>query len=70
MIAAQVAAWGGVDLPLERHLFGTTDPDAIAAAVDAFCVEHLGAPIARYRFFDSSSGSVHGVELTDGRRSW
>ena len=67
VIAAQVAAWGGVDLPLERTLFGTTDPDRIAAAVDAFCAEHLGAPIARYRFFDSSSGSVHGVELTDGR---
>jgi Ser/Thr protein kinase RdoA (MazF antagonist) len=67
VIAAQVDAWGGVDLPLERTLFGTTDPHAIASAVDACCVEHLGAPVARYRFFDSSSGSVHGVELTDGR---
>ena len=67
VIAAQVAAWGGVDLPLERELFGTTDPDGIAAVVDGFCREHLGAGDPRYRFFDSSSGSVHGVELTDGR---
>src|SRR3954447_6101439 len=67
VIAAQVAAWGGVDLPLERALFGTIDPDGIAAAVDAWCAANLDARIARYRFFDSSSGSVHGVELTDGR---
>ena len=40
---------------------------AIAAAVDAWCVEHLGSNIAAYRFFDSSSGSVHGVALADGR---
>jgi Ser/Thr protein kinase RdoA (MazF antagonist) len=67
VIAAQVSAWGGVDLPLERSLFGTVDPDAIAAAVDGWCRVHLGAGIARYRFFDASSGSVHGVELADGR---
>jgi hypothetical protein len=67
VIAAQVAAWDGMDLPLERALFGSTDPERIADAVDTFCREQLGAPIARYRFFDSSSGSVHGVELTDGR---
>jgi hypothetical protein len=67
VIAAQVAAWGGVDLPLERRLFGTTDPDRIAAAIDAFCAAHLGAGVRGYRFFDASSGSVHGVDLTDGR---
>jgi hypothetical protein len=67
VIAAQVAEWGGVDLPLERALFATTDPDGIAAAIDGFCREQLGAGIAAYRFFDASSGSVHGVDLTDGR---
>jgi hypothetical protein len=67
VIAAQLARWGGPDLPLERALFGTSDPDGIAAAVDAFCREQLSAGIARYRFFDSSSGSVHGVDLADGR---
>jgi hypothetical protein len=67
VIAAQLGRWGGVDLPLERALFGTTDPDAIAAAMDNWCREHLGAGIERYEFFDSSSGSVHGVVLNDGR---
>ncbi len=35
--------------------------------MDGWCRAHLGSPIERYRFFDSSSGSVHGVELADGR---
>jgi hypothetical protein len=67
VIAAQVASWGGPDLPLERELFGTSDPDSVAGAIDRWCVEHLGAGVARYRFFDASSGSVHGVDLVDGR---
>jgi Ser/Thr protein kinase RdoA (MazF antagonist) len=71
VIAAQVAEWGGEwggdELPLERLTFGTTDPDGIAAGVDAWCRAHLGAGIAHYHFFDSSSGSVHGVRLDDGR---
>jgi Ser/Thr protein kinase RdoA (MazF antagonist) len=67
VIAARVAEWGGADLPLERLAFGTTEPDAIAAAVDAWCAANLGSGIGRYQFFDSSSGSVHGVGLADGR---
>ena len=67
VIAARVAEWGGVDLPLERLTFGTTEPDAIAAAIDEWCVTNLGADIERYHFFGSSSGSVHGVQLRDGR---
>ncbi len=68
VITARVQGWGGVDLPNERALFGTTDPDMIAAEVDEWCRLHLGSAIARYEFFESSSGSVHGVELADGRR--
>jgi hypothetical protein len=67
VIADQLTRWGGAELALERALFGTTDPDGIAAAVDAWCAEHLGAGLARYLFFDSSSGSVHGVVLADDR---
>lgn len=67
VIRRQVATWGGSPLPNEAALFGAEDPDAIAANVDAWCDDHLGAGISRYLFFDSSSGSVHGVELTDGR---
>lgn len=68
VIASQLEAWGAVQLPNERALFGTEDPDEIAGAVDEWCAAQLGSGIARYLFFDSSSGSVHGVELTDGRR--
>lgn len=67
VIRARCAAWGVTNLPLERAVFGTDDPDALAAAVDGWCRAHLGARIAHYHFFDSSSGSVHGVQLDDGR---
>ncbi len=67
VISARVEAWGGAELPLERLTFGTTEPDAIAAAIDAWCATFLGAGIEQYHFFDSSSGSVHGVRLRDGR---
>ncbi len=67
VIAARLAEWGVDELPLERELFGTCSPDAIAAEVDSWCRAELGAGIARYSFFDASSGSVHGVHLIDGR---
>jgi hypothetical protein len=68
VIAEQLEAWDLDDLPLERELFGATDPEAIARTVDGHCRTVLGAGIDHYEFFDSSSGSVHGVMLTDGRR--
>jgi Ser/Thr protein kinase RdoA (MazF antagonist) len=68
VIADRLAGWNIDTLPLERQLFGTDDPDALAAAVDEWCRAHLGAAIANYEFFDASSGSVHGVTLADGRR--
>ena len=66
-IAARLDEWGHPDLPVEREVFGSAEPEEIAAAVDAWCRAHLGAGIARYEFFNSSSGSVHGVVLADGR---
>ena len=68
VIAMQVAKWGGVDLPLERELFGAADPDSIAAVVDGWCRLHLGGRVEAYEFFFSSIGSVHGLVLDDGRR--
>jgi hypothetical protein len=56
-----------MDLPVEREIFGSALPEEIADAVDTWCRVHLGAPVDRYEFFESSSGSVHGVLLTDGR---
>jgi hypothetical protein len=67
VIAARLREWGALDLPVEREVFGTAVPEEIADAVDAWCRAHLGAPVERYEFFESSSGSVNGVVLTDGR---
>jgi Ser/Thr protein kinase RdoA (MazF antagonist) len=67
VIAKQIARWETNDLALERLVFGTVDADEIAAIVDRWCREHLDAAIDHYVFFDSSSGSVHGVVLADGR---
>jgi hypothetical protein len=49
-------------------VFGTEDPDAVAAMIDAFCARHLGARVARYVFFAGGVGTVHGLELADARR--
>jgi hypothetical protein len=67
VIAARLREWGVLELPVERAVFGTAGPEDLAAAVDGWCRVYLGAPIERYEFFDSSSGSVHGVVLADGR---
>jgi hypothetical protein len=53
---------------LEQEVFGTDDPERIAASVDQFCSRSLGAAIEHYQFFATSVHSVHGVKLTDGRR--
>lgn len=65
-IAATIA--GGERAVVEEQVFGSGDADRIAATVDAFCRSALGSGIRRYRFFTSSIGSVHGVELEDRRR--
>lgn len=70
VIARQFAAWDltmAGALQLEQRIYGTVDPDAIASAVDAFCVAHLDAVIDEYLFYQSSIGSVSGVRLLDGR---
>jgi Phosphotransferase enzyme family len=56
------------ELRLERDVFATTDAHLIAALVDRFCRERLGAGVERCDFFASSVGSVHGLRLADGRR--
>lgn len=64
-IASEIQDWE--DPFVERTVFGTRSPVAIAAAFDAFCVAHLGAPVAAPLFYSSSIGAVAGVRLTDGR---
>ena len=67
VIADQVAAWGVEDLRSTRICSGVPQPEAIAAAVDVWCRAAARFGHRRYEFFDSSSGSVHGVTLGDGR---
>jgi len=67
VIAAVLAPEEG-EPHLEREVFSTVQPEAIAEAVGDFCRLHLGASVNRYEFFATSVGSVHGVLLEDGRR--
>jgi hypothetical protein len=65
VIAEHLATW---DTPfVERDVFGTVDPERIAAAIDAFARAHLGASVVGYLFQIASISSVHGVVLDDGR---
>jgi hypothetical protein len=66
VIARAIADW---DEPfVELAIFGTVDPQVIAAEVDSFCRAHLGAGVSGALFARSSIGSVHGLALEDGRR--
>jgi hypothetical protein len=66
-IAAYYDDWSGPRQP-EETVFGTGDPERIAATVDRFCAKSLGSAVERYEFFVSGVLSVHGVRLTDGKR--
>ncbi|HTQ43240.1 MAG TPA: phosphotransferase [Polyangiaceae bacterium] len=66
VIAESIAQWG--EPFVELAIFGTADAAAIAAQVDSFCREHLGAGVAGALFEYASIGNVHGLVLEDGRR--
>jgi hypothetical protein len=66
-IAESYADWSGPRQP-EEDIFGSGDPEVIAAVVDRFCARSLGSGVERYEFFATSVLSVHGVRLLDGRR--
>ncbi len=65
-IASHLAGWD--DPVVERAIFGTGDPRAIAAALERFIAGELGAPVAECLFYRTSVGSVAGVRLDDDRR--
>jgi Phosphotransferase enzyme family len=65
-IEDQFAAWGYVP-QVVREVFESPSAGSIAAALDGFCREHLGAGVAELRFFFGSVGSVHGLRLRDGQ---
>jgi hypothetical protein len=64
-IERRTAEWD--DRPVERSIFGTTDPLAIAQAIVAFCRDQFRSSIATCRFYESSMGCVFGLVLEDGR---
>src|SRR5262249_58918527 len=52
---------------VERAIWGTADPAAIAAQVTSFCRAQLGTTVALMRFYWVSVGCVLGLDLEDGR---
>lgn len=65
LIAEAGADWA--DLPVERAIFGTTDPAAITSEIERFAREELGSTVREPLFYESSVGSVFGLRLGDGR---
>ncbi len=68
IIAAHLREWDPSPPFVELAIFDSDDALLIARAIDAFCLERLGARVARGIFHRSSIGSVTGVELEDERR--
>lgn len=65
LIAEANAEW--VEWPVERAIFGTTDPAAITVEIERFARDELGSFVLEPLFFESSVGSVFGLRLGDGR---
>jgi hypothetical protein len=67
LIADRFDSWGFIP-SVVRDVYAEARPDAISSALDQFCLLHLGSGVERAEFFQASVGSVHGIELFDGRR--
>ena len=65
VVAAERAVWDGVDT-VDAAVFGTGDPDAIAAMVQSFCQIHLHAAPVGGLFYRASAGCVLGIRLATG----
>jgi hypothetical protein len=68
VIAAHLEEWRPGPAHVELAIFGTDDPAAIAAMLDQFCRQHLGAATEGALFHQSSIGSVTGLVLSRGRQ--
>ncbi len=67
-LRATFADWG--DVPrIVGAIFGTEDPAAIAATLDSYVAERLGARIGGVEFASASVGLVFGLRLHDARRA-
>ena len=63
-MATQHARWG--TSVVDADVFGSGDPAEIAALVDRFCLEVLGAETEEGLFYGASAGCVLGVRLRHG----
>jgi Phosphotransferase enzyme family len=64
VVAAQHARWG--TSAVDADVFGTGDPAEIAATIDRFCLDELGADVEEGLFYGASAGCVLGVRLRGG----
>jgi hypothetical protein len=69
IVAQKVEQWtaGWDDLSLERSIFGTTEPIAIAELTLEFALRAFGTPVSDCLFYRSSMGCVFGLSLGNGR---
>jgi Phosphotransferase enzyme family len=67
VIAAHLREWEPSPAFVDLAVFATDDAAVIAAVINAFCLQVLGAGVQRGLFHQSSVGSVTGVLLEDGR---
>jgi hypothetical protein len=67
LVARQLAIYTGAHV--ERAIFPSIEPAAIASAFDSCCRQLLGTGIRAGLFYRASIGAVAGVLLEDGRRA-
>lgn len=67
-LAALIAAFNADGGERDVAIYGTAEARVIAEEIDRFCRDELKSGVARPLFYETSQGSVTGVELGDGRR--
>ena len=63
LLRSHLVASGAV----EQAIFGTTDPEGIAAVVAGTAQDQTGVPVVAGIFYSASAGCVFGLQLADGR---
>jgi hypothetical protein len=66
VVAAERAVWGVGTV--DAAVFGTDDPEGIAASVTSFCETHLGVRPVGATFYRASAGCVVGLRLNSDER--
>ncbi|HEX6393416.1 MAG TPA: phosphotransferase [Acidimicrobiales bacterium] len=63
LVRSHIARWQSASV--EIGVFGTSEPDRVAAYFEVFCLEHLGTGVQSALFYGSSAGCVAGLRLDD-----